>query len=531
MKGQQPQPGPVRAFWRALAPLVVLVLFLAPSLAAQEPAPDLVIFYTNDVHGYATEQKDDQGRLTHIGYPRLKSFVKSFPVRNKLLLDAGDVLSGQPLATVSQGEFIARVLEKMNYDALAPGNHDFDYGLARLMALKDRFQLAFLGANIIEREDGGSLLPPYIVKDFGVFKVGVFALAHPGTPRLTSPGNVESLIFASPDATIEIARQMVTRLRDDEGARMVVALTHLGTDPQEQPGARALARGAPGLDLIIDGHSHSPLAGLREGDTLIVSSGARLENLGLVAVRTGPGGRLSLASRLMGAAEFGAVAPEAGLQALLASLSAEADEQLNQVLARLPFALDGEREHLRRGSTNLGRVVCAALKKASGADAAIINSGSFRDSLPAGEITRRRLLSALPADNYAVTVTLSGAELLEVLNHGLGQPGSGAFPQFYGLTVTAQESLETGPDGSLIRRDRAELVEVGGRPLDPEAGYRIVTTDFLQKGGDDYRLLARPADQVYGPVEEIMAGYLADIDEESLIFIDRDDALTIIVEE
>lgn len=503
----------------------------APLFAAEE-LPALVIVHTSDVHGQALEERDPKsGTMTNLGYARLKSYFQNLPTKNKLLLDAGDSLHGQPLAMVRQGEFIALILKSLNYDALAVGNHDFDYGLPRLMELRDGFGLNFLAANIIEKEDGMPLLPPWLVKDFDGLKVGLFALTTPDTPQKTDPANVESISFGRPDEVLEQARRITEKLRQDEGVELVVALTHLGSGPLDRPGAQALARGVPGLNLIIDGHSHARLTGLREGETIIVSSGAFLENLGQITVHRSPEGGLVLASKLIPAEEMENVPPDPELSALLERLSSETNQELSQVLGRIPFGLDGRREQIRFASTNLGRLVCAAVKSATGADAAILNSGSIRDSIPAGEITRKQLLTVLPYANYAVTVRLTGAELLAALNSGLAQPGEGAFPQFYGMAVTAQETGTPAPDGRIIRRNRADLVEIGGRPLDLESEYTIAVNDFMYVGGDGYQVLGRFPAREYGTVMEIVQNFLASASPETLAAIDSDDLLTIIVEE
>ena len=525
---------------RPVGPLPYLRLFLAAALAACLPLapalaagdiPLLMIFHTNDVHGQAREVKGDQGRLTHIGYPRIKAYIDRQPAGAKMLLDAGGALHGQPLAASRQGEFAARILEALAYDALAVGNHDFDYGLPRLMQLRDRHGLKFIAANIIEKEDGAPLFPPYILKDYDGFRVGVFGLSAPSTPVTTSPGNVRSVIFGNAEDAAEIARVMVDQLRNECRADLVIALTHLGADPRNEPSARDLARAAPGIDLIIDGHSHSEAAGLRVGETLIVSTGAFLKNLGQVTVTRDSQGRIQLTPKLITARDFEAVAPDPTLEALVAELSAELDKDLSRVAATLPFALHGDRERVRGTSTNFGRILCAALRRATRADAAIVNSGSIRASLGPGQVTRGDLLAALPGGLYAVTVRMKGSDLLKALNSGLAQPGGRGFPQFYGLRVTARETRAADVNGAVVRRCRAESVEVGDQPLDPEAYYTVALNDFMYQGGDGYQIFAQYPAQTHQTVDEILRRYLAQASPEALAEINQDDVLAIIVEE
>lgn len=515
-----------------LAALLCGLALFGPASSAAAGEPILVIVHTGDAHGHALEERDpDSGVLTRPGYARLKTYFHDIPAGAKMLLDAGDILPGQPLAAVSRGEFIALILKDLKYDALAVGNHDFDYGLPRLMELRDSYGLNFTAANIIEKEDGVPLLPPYLVKDYGGFKVGVFALTTPPTPQATNLGHLENLSFGTPEQVVRLARTMTEKLRREEKVEMVVALTHLGAGSQDQPGVREVARGAPGLDLIIDGHSPALATGLREGDALIVGSGAFMEHLGRVTVSRAPEGGLILTPELIPAAELETVPPDPELNSLLNRLTLELDREMGRVVARTPFNLDGRPEEIRVASTNLGRLVCAALKSATGADAAILNSGSLRGTLPAGEITRGQLLNALPFANNAVTVRLTGAEVLETLNAGLARPGEGAFPQFYGLTVTAQETGSTAPDGSPNHRYRADLVEIGGQPLDLQTEYTIAVNDFMSAGGDGYKVLAgRPAIE-YAAVADIVQSFLSSAIAETFEAVNSEDVLTIIIEQ
>ena len=519
----KPRPafGSAPALWAALALFFLLAADgLLPAAASPDSPPFLVIFHTNDIHGHALETNDSEAGPAKIGFPRLKTFLNNYPAAHKLLVDAGDSLHGAPLATVRRGELMARLLSLMGYDALAAGNHDFDYGLPRLMELRDRYGLPFLAANIIEKEDGVPLLPSYLVKDFDGFKVGIFALSKPETPLLTAPGNVETVNFLEAEKSLAIAREMVRKLRKEEKVHLVLALTHLGSEPGSSLSSVDLAQNVFGLTMVVDGHSHREL-GLIEGGTLIVSAGEYLEKLGVVEVRRASDGRLLLSYRLIPASDFSSLSPDPSLESPALAISRELGAEMDQVVAKSPISLNGETEEIRRSSTSLGRVTAAALLKATGADLAFINSGSIRASLPAGDITRGQLLNVLPFGNYAVTIQVSGAEILEAVRHGLSRSGTGGFPQFYGLNVTSIE----GPER------RQLVVEVGGWPLDREKLYTLATNDFLQSGGDGYQSLAHPTTHVFLTVEEILGRFLSETGLETLKRLAEEDVLTVIVEE
>ncbi len=278
----------VRGKWSRSAIWAVLV-FAAffPSLAFGA-AHDLVIYHTNDVHGYMFEARDGDGKLTHIGYDRLKAMVDADPSPHKLLLDAGDVLHGQSFATAKDGELAAIVLGMMGYDALATGNHDFDYGRERLLELADRYRLRFLSANVVS--DEGYILPPYLIRSWGDLRVGIFGLATPETRTSTNPVNVAGLTIRDP---IEASRKMVRRLKN-ERVDLIVALTHMGSEAYCNPSSLTIAEQVPGIDVILDGHSHSTLATrVKRSDSseaLVASTGAFFENVGKVMIDRKRGG-------------------------------------------------------------------------------------------------------------------------------------------------------------------------------------------------------------------------------------------------
>ncbi|MDR0653016.1 MAG: bifunctional metallophosphatase/5'-nucleotidase, partial [Synergistaceae bacterium] len=476
-----------------------------------------VIFYTNDVHGYAFEEKNANGELTRVGYDRLKAIVDAEESPRKLLLDAGDVLHGQAFATARRGELAALVLSMVGYDALAVGNHDFDYGQERLLALTWKYRLNFLAANVTRADKKDALiLPPYLVKDFGDMKVGVFGLSTPKTVTATDPRNVAGLQFTDPVAS---ARNMVKRLKS-EGADLIIAVTHMGSEPYCEPMSQTIAAEVPGIDLIVDGHSHSEAAinvkGSDEGETLVVSSGFYFQNLGRVNVDRKKDGGFAFSAQILPASSLAAFDPDPAMREAMGVLKSELEKELRQVIMNLPFDLDGSREKVRSGSTSLGRVICASLVEATGADAAMLNSGSIRDSIASGDVTKGELLSVLPYGNYIYLIEITGKDLIFALNHGLRQPGSGAFPQFWGMEVTAKKTILTGADGSKNEVLTAESVKIGGQLVRDDAKYVLAINDFLYSGGDGYEIFAKYGYREFATLEEVFRGFVTERGEEAL---------------
>ncbi|MDR1376418.1 MAG: bifunctional metallophosphatase/5'-nucleotidase [Synergistaceae bacterium] len=497
----------------ALAALAVFLLF-SVSCAAQH---DLVIFHTNDVHGYAFEEKNASGDLTRVGYDRLKSIVDADESPRKLLLDAGDVLHGQAFATARRGELAALVLSMVGYDALAVGNHDFDYGQDRLFDLVGKYRLNFLAANVTRTDKKDALvLPSRLVKDFGDLKVGVFGLLTPETSTATDPRNVTGLRFADPIAS---AKTMVKLLKD-EGVDLIIAVTHMGSEPYCKPMSQTIAAEVSGIDLIIDGHSHSEtIMRVKDrdgGETLVVSTGCYFKNLGRVNVNRKEDGGFAFSAQILPASGLAVFDPDPAMREAMGVLKSELEKELGQVVMNLPFDLDGSREKVRSSSTSLGRVICASLVETTGADAAMLNGGSIRDSIASGDVTKGEMLSVLPYGNYVYLIDITGKDLISALDHGLGQPGSGAFPQFWGMEVTAKKTVLTGTDGSKNEALAVESVKIGGQPVRDDAKYVLAINDFLHAGGDGYEMFTQYEYREFATLEEVFRGFVTERDEAAL---------------
>jgi len=487
---------------------IVFVSALMFPILAFGAAHDLVIYHTNDVHGYVFEARDGDGKLTNIGYDRLKAFVDADPSPRKLLIDAGDVLHGQSFATAKRGELPALVLSLAGYDALATGNHDFDYGQERLLELVDKYHLNFLSANVVKPD--GYILPPYMVRSWSDLKVGIFGLATLETRTSTDPRNIAGLEIEDP---IETSRKMVRQLKE-EGVDLIIAVMHMGSEPYCNPSSITIAEQTPGIDVVIDGHSHSTLVHRVERSdgsaALVASAGSYFKNLGKVTInrKSGGGFDISAETLLASSPEIESVDPDPAMNSAMMALKTELDKEMNVVVMRLPFELDGERERVRSSSTNLGRIICASLVDATGADVALLNGGLVRDSISSGEVTKGELLSVLPYGNYVYTIEISGNELLEALNHGLAAPGSGAFPQFWGINVVTRP---VGENGFAV-----ESVTIGGKPLAPNGTYTLAINVFLHYQRAAYEMFKKSDYREFATLEEVFRIFVTEKDADTL---------------
>ena len=190
--------------------MVLSLVLFNPISAFAEDAKELVILHFNDTHARVKSVEKD-GVVTGVGFDRIAQYKQDLLKENPnvLMLDAGDTLHGQPIATLSQGESIVKILNLMGIDAFTPGNHDFNYGFARLQELEKMMNFPIVSANVMDKS-GKEVFKPYVIKEMDGFKVGIFGLSTPETSYKTNPKNVETIDFTD---TIAAAKKAVEALQ------------------------------------------------------------------------------------------------------------------------------------------------------------------------------------------------------------------------------------------------------------------------------------------------------------------------------
>lgn len=475
----------------ALTAAVMMMLALFAGAWAEEEKIDLtghiVILHTNDSHGRVD---------ANLGFTRVAVAKEQLEGAGAtvLLLDAGDTLHGLPVATVSQGESIVRIMNSVGYDAMTPGNHDFNYGSARLTELAGMAEFPVIAANVL-KEDGESLLPGTAIIEKNNVKFGIFGLATPETVYKTSPNNVSGLTFADP---VETARAQVAAL-EAEDCTIIVGLMHIGLDETSEVTSRMIAEQVEGIDVIIDGHSHTVLeSGLWVNNTLIASTGEYIENIGCIDIDA----EGYAAATLLTQEDFGGSDVSIEVDALITQITAEQDEMLNVVVGQTSVLLEGTREVVRTAESNLGNLAADAFRTATGADVALTNGGGIRDSIPAGDITKKQLVTVFPFGNYVVTMDVTGEQLAAMLENGVSRypDADGRFPQVSGMTFKFDPAQPAG--------SRVFDVKVNGEALDPARTYKLATNDYIAIGGDEYPLADTAVTGEFSAMEEILIAYI-----------------------
>nr|WP_295826667.1 5'-nucleotidase C-terminal domain-containing protein [uncultured Azospirillum sp.] len=461
------------------APLFAVILGAALPALAQNGAQNgtLTFLHVNDVYEIAPVK--GQG-----GFGPLMTLLKRerAVAPDAITTVGGDFLSPSLLSGTTRGAQMIALFNAIGVDAVTFGNHEFDFGPDTLKQRMAESKFPWIGSNV-RSADGSAFAGtvPSWTRTIDGITVGFIGLITPDTARLSSAG--PSLSFSP---VLETAAATVKDLRAN-GAAVVVALTHL-TIAED----RELAAKVKGIDLILGGHDHDPIS-FYEGSTLILKAGHDAQYLGVVKldVVTKEAAKGTATTTVPTEWRFvttAGVAPDPTVEAVVDGYTKRLDSDLAVVIGTTSTELDSRKDVVRSRESSMGNLIADALRDALKADVAITNGGGIRaDALhPAGsKLTRKDIFAELPFGNVGVLVEMSGQDLISTLEHGVSkvEEKAGRFPQVSGLTMTYDPKAPAGR--------RVTSVMVGGKPLDPQATYRVATNDYMLKGGDGYAAFPR----------------------------------------
>lgn len=468
----------------ALLSLGLLLLGLSPSGFAGTPverSARITLLQLNDLYDITPVAQGKKGGLARVAALR-EQVARESP--HTVLVLAGDFLSPSTMSSVFQGEQMVATLNAVGLDLATFGNHEFDYGqqVTRDRMRESRF--TWLSTNVLDPKTG---LPfgeavSFVLRQYGEIRVAFIGLTTPDTAELSK--GARGLRFLDP---IKAAREAVARAKRAK-ADVIVALTHFYMAEDKK-----LAAALPEIDLILGGHDHDPMDAM-VGKTLILKTGSDAVSLGRIdlSVRTGRARQVETAWALLPVTDQLPEDPQAA--GVVRRYADGMQARLGARVGETAAPLDTRNEVVRTQESAVGNLVADLIRDAMFADVALINGGGLRGNAvtPAGPLTRGDLLKILPFANKVVKLAVSGAALRAALENGVSQveKSAGRFPQVAGLRYRFDPA---GPAGA-----RIVSVEVGGKPLDPQATYSLATFDFISGGGDGYtmfkdaRLLVTP---------------------------------------
>ncbi|MBO5731378.1 MAG: 5'-nucleotidase C-terminal domain-containing protein [Treponema sp.] len=466
--------------------LIVLVLF---GCASVKPVPyeegkeyQLVVIHTNDHHGTVLAKDGIAGLAERATYIKAMKAAHE----NLLILDAGDINTGTAISNMFQAEPDIKAYNMMGYQAVTLGNHEFDGTTEKLLAQMEMSQFPWLSANIVTSK-GKPFATPYIIKDYEGFRVGILGLTTLRTQQTASPD--KSLTFKD---EIQVAQEYVDILKNKELVDVVIVLGHLGSvrEAEDQNTSLDLAEAVDGIDLIIDGHSHTKFEEpLYIKDTAIVSANEWGKFMGEGILTIVDGDVMNFNWKPV-AITTEAFPPDQEMVDLLQPYVDEANASLQDVVMTTTAPFEFGNRLSRYQETSVGNLTCDAIVhylQSTGVtvDFAFMNGGGVRAALPAGQVTKEHIMTMLPFENYVYVISIKGSDLIEFFDFVATIPqGAGAFAQVSKearYTLTYDEN-KTGTISNLT---------IGGQPIDPDKTYRMATNDYLASGGDGYTVLTR----------------------------------------
>lgn len=456
------------------------------------------IVHTNDIHGRMVPEYDDEGNLQEVQGLDFVHGVYDYYSEisdEAILVDSGDTFHGTNFVHLSEGESMVEVMNNMGYFAMAAGNHEFNYHWNRLLELDEQADFEILAGNVIEDATGEAILPARTEWEVFGNTFAVAGLVTEDTPIRTHPSNVEGVTFRN---DIEVAQEIVDEVSDE--VDHVMFLTHSGYSVDQ-----GIAENVDGIDLIIGGHSHTRVdEPTFHNGTFIAQAWEHTKAVGVVHLNFVNGELVEIDGYLHDdRTEF---EPNASTAELTASIEADVEEQLSEVIGTIDVDLDGARETVRQRESNLGNLIADSIQARTDADFAVMNGGGIRDSISAGEVTLGNVMDVLPFINLVEAIETTGADIYAAFENSVAgfENGSNSAGQFLHVSSGVEVIYDvTQPVG-----ERVESITVNGEELDPEATYTVGMNDFMAAGGDGFTSFE--GSEVVLSTGELMSELLAD---------------------
>ncbi len=456
---------------------LVLSLLLATQVFGATATKTIDVISFNDFHGalLSTGEKDkNMGAAKFV--EAIRQHTRKNP--NTVVVSAGDNFNGSAASNLLYGEPVALMLNNIGIAASAVGNHEYDWGVDKFATWENTMGAPFVAANIYDKatDKPADYVKPYIIQEIDGIKVGFLGLTTPETAYKTKPENVEGIEFRDP---VETAKIMVPQMKA-AGCDIVVILSHIGTSQNSDTKAITFESGAEGLasikgvDAIITAHSHNTVCGFYNNVPVVQAyyNGRTLAKLSFEVdankkvVKVTP----SLDELYLRKAE---IPDNLSMSVNMGVYQRKVAPILNDIVAKTDAGLAHDRYKL----SPLGIWTAEIMRQSADADIAFTNGGGLRRGLEAGNITMGDLYEVMPFDNVLSTFEMTGAQIKQVLTHGIENAEIGSV-QFSGLTV------EYSMNDKAVNLISVKLDD--GTALADDKVYNVVTNDFMATGGDGF---------------------------------------------
>ena len=437
----------------------------------------VVILYENDVH------------CAIDGYAKLAGLRDAIAANDTAcvgVVSSGDFLNGALPGTISSGQYIVDLMRRVGYDAVTPGNHEFDFGVPRMAALLPQINAPVVCTNLFKEDDQRPLYPGGVIKSYGEKRVGYVGVCTPASMVDESYAffdeNGRKHYDLRPDDIVTLVQHAVDSVRL-AGADYVVVLSHLGeVNFSGFIDSHALVGKLSGIDAVLDGHTHSVVPCDRVQDrnqrpVPVTQTGTQFAHIGKLLISAD--GRIS--TSLIPIKDIPYSSPQ--VTATADSIKRLMNAITGEVIGKSDFELvaaDSLGDWLvRKGETNLGDLCADAFRERCSADIGLVNGGGIRNNIPPGTITFGDAVNALPYCDLMCKIEVSGEMLLNMLKkctERYPQP-DGSFPQVAGLKFTLHTSPHAVTDVQVLNRTTSQY-----EPLQPDRRYTVAVSDYYKSG-------------------------------------------------
>jgi 5'-nucleotidase len=530
----------VRILGLALAALALAV----PGAAQAKPGDvEVQLLGLNDFHGNLEPPTGSSGRIlpapggTNVdagGAAFLATHIRQMRATNpnSLVVSAGDLIGASPLLSAAfHDEPTIEAMNQIGLDLNAVGNHEFDEGEAELVRMQeggchptdtagtckdadgsfDGANFKFLAANVVRRDTGRPMFAPYEIRKFGNIKVGLIGMTLEGTPDIVSPSGIRNLQFLD---EAETANRYADELRNEHGVRAIVVLLHEGGVPTPFAGINACNVSGPivdivnrtddAVDLFVTGHTHQPYNCLIDGRPVTSASsfGRLVTDIDLTLDAQTKDIKNVRANNVIVTRTFAGADDVLALIGHYNNLVAPVrDRVIGHLTAGITRAADAS------GESTAGNFVADAQlfgSRSEGAVAAFMNPGGVRADIDAGPVTYGEAFTMQPFGNNLTTITLTGAQLYEMLKQqwcGLSSTRILLPSHTVHYTFDPAKVVVGAPCATAQNPVVPGSLTINGQPVTEAGSYRITVNSFLADGGDGFSVLPQGSNRVGGVVD------------------------------
>ncbi len=451
-----------------------LLTVIVSGIAVAAAAKDIVILFENDVH------------CSVDGYAKLSAMKEELSDTNDYVgvVSSGDFVQGGSLGVVSKGEYIVNIMNLVGYDAVTLGNHEFDYKIERLHELAAILDATVVCSNLKKADEETTVFEPYTIVSYGDTDIAYIGITTPDTITSSSPAQFkneagEYIYTFSGNNLYETVQKNIDAAKND-GADYVIALSHLGTESvYEQWSIQTLIQNTTGLDVVLDGHSHSVVENMvvsdKDGNNVVVAStGTAFANIGKLTISDG-----EIKTELIPVNAYEKTDDD--VMSYIAQINEEyaklGERKIGVSEVNLTTVDENGNRIIRKAETNLGDLCADAYRVITGADIGMVNGGGIRANIDIGDITFNEILGVFPFGNKTCVSEVTGQQVVDMLELGLivYPEENGSFQHVSGITFDFDPEIEH----SIKLDENQEFVSI-------EGARRVFDVKVLNKETGEY---------------------------------------------